>query len=233
MRPAPPLRRLRVWDPWIRLVHWAIVVLLPVSYITAKADRFDLHYLSGYAILALLIFRVAWGLVGSHTARFRNFLRSPLEAMRHLGHFRRRDATVEIGHNAAGGWMVLVMLALLLTQAVTGLFAAHDPGMTYSQHGPLSMRVSEATSAGATTVHLRVFWLIVASAVLHILAIIAYHVVRGQNLVGPMITGRLKLPVRYDGPVPKMGHPLLAVVLLAAAAGFVWWITTLAPVSFY
>lgn len=231
-RPAPT-RRLKVWDPWVRLVHWAIVILLPFSYWTAATDRFDLHYLSGYAILSLLIFRIAWGLVGSQTARFGHFLKSPLEALRHLGHLRRRQAAVEIGHNAAGGWMVLVLLLLLLAQAVTGLFAAHDPGMTYSQHGPLSMRVSEATSAQATSIHLRVFWVIVAAAVLHVLAIIAYRVLRGQNLVGPMVTGRLKLPVTYSGPVPRMGHPALAIVLLGAASAFVWWITTLAPPSLF
>jgi cytochrome b len=126
---------------------------------------------------------------------------------------------------------VLLMLGLLLAQAGTGLFAAHDPGMTYSQHGPLSMSVSEATSETATRIHLRVYWAILACAVLHILAILAYRVVRGQNLVGPMITGSLKLPIRYDGPQPRMGHPLLAVALLAAAAAFVWWISTRAPVS--
>jgi cytochrome b len=231
--PPAPTRRLVVWDPWIRLVHWAIVLLLPFSWWTAETERFQLHYLSGYAILALLLFRIVWGFVGSQTARFAHFLRSPLEGLRHLGHFRRREAAVEIGHNAAGGWMVLVMLLLLLTQAVTGLFTAHDPGMTYSQHGPLSMLVSEEASATATRVHLRVFWVIVGAAVLHVLAIIAYRVLRGQNLVGPMLTGVLKLPVSYSGPRPRMGHPLLAAVLLGAASAFVWWLTTLAPPSLF
>jgi cytochrome b len=222
-----PTRRLKVWDPWVRLTHWAIVLLLPFSWWTAETHRFDLHFLSGYAILSLLLFRIAWGLVGSHTARFRNFLRSPLEALRHLGHFRRRAAAVEIGHNAAGGWMVLLMLALLLTQAATGLFA-DDAIFT---RGPLARRVDESWSDLATRIHLRVFWAIVACAVLHILAILAYRVLRGQNLVGPMITGYLRLPIRYDGPRPRMGHPLLAAALLTAAAAFVWWISTLAPVS--
>ncbi len=87
--PPAPTRRLVVWDPWIRLVHWAIVLLLPFSWWTAETERFQLHYLSGYAILALLIFRLAWGIVGSQTARFAGFLRSPLEGVRHLAHFRR------------------------------------------------------------------------------------------------------------------------------------------------
>ncbi|MBU8543482.1 MULTISPECIES: cytochrome b/b6 domain-containing protein [Roseomonadaceae] len=216
--PLPGTRRLKVWDPWIRLVHWAIVLLIPLSWWSAETHRFDLHVLSGYTILTLLIFRIAWGFVGSQTARFRNFLASPLEAIRHLGHFRRRQAAVEIGHNAAGGWMVLVLLGLLLAQAVSGLFADDE----IFTRGPLARAVDPATSALATSIHLRVFWGIVAAAVLHILAILLYRLVRKQNLVGPMITGALRLPVVYRGPQPRMGSNWLALALLAAAAGAVW-----------
>ncbi|MGG5888040.1 cytochrome b/b6 domain-containing protein [Falsiroseomonas sp. HC035] len=217
----PGTRRLKVWDPWIRLVHWAIVILIPLSYWSAVTHRFDIHMLSGYTMLTLLLFRIAWGLVGSQTARFGQFLKSPIEALRHFGHLRRRQAAVEIGHNAAGGWMVLVMLLLLLAQATTGLFADDE----IFSRGPLAREVETATSALATSIHLRVFWFIVAAAVLHIVAILAYRVLRGQNLVGPMITGALRLPVVYRGPQPRMGSNLLAVALLAAAAGAVWGIS--------
>lgn len=225
--PGPGTRRLKVWDPWVRLVHWSIVLLIPISFWTAKTDRWDLHLLAGYTMLTLILFRIAWGLVGSQTARFASFIKSPLEALRHLAHLRQRPTGVEIGHNAAGGWMVLALLLLLLTQTGTGLFANHDPGFTYSQHGPLSMLVSEGDSASATSIHVRLFWVIVAAAVLHILAIIAYRVLRGQNLVGPMLTGDLKVTAPYDGPQPGMGHPLLAILLLAAAAGVVWYVVGL------
>ena len=76
----------------------------------------ELHFLSGYSIIALLLFRVAWGFVGSETARFSHFLKSPLAALRHLARLHRREPDTEIGHNAAGGWMVLVMLVLLAVQ---------------------------------------------------------------------------------------------------------------------
>ena len=75
-------------------------------------------------MLTLVLFRIGWGFVGSDTARFGRFLRSPVAALRHLRHFRRPAPDREIGHNAAGGWMVLVLLALLLAQPLTGLFAA-------------------------------------------------------------------------------------------------------------
>lgn len=220
-------RRLKVWDPWIRLVHWSFVLLIALSYWSASTDRWDLHLLSGYAMLTLLLFRLAWGLVGSQTARFGQFLKSPLAALRHLAHLRQREAPVEIGHNAAGGWMVLVLLLLLLAQAGSGLFANHDVGFSYSQHGPLALAVSDSTSELATAVHLRVFWVIVGAAVLHVLAVVAYRVLRGQNLVRPMLTGWLELPPGQRAVPPRLGHPLLAVALLAVAAAAVWGLTRL------
>jgi cytochrome b len=224
MPPQPPAtRNLPVWDIWVRLVHWTIVLLLPFSWWTAETDRWDWHFYSGYTILTLLLFRLAWGLVGSDTARFVRFLRSPLEAVRHLGHLRRRAAAAEIGHNAAGGWMVLVMLGLLLAQAGSGLFA---DDLIFTR-GPLARWAGEAVSDTATSLHLRVFWAIVAAAVLHILAILAYRILRGQNLLRPMITGKLRLPIAYDGPRPRMGHPALGLVLLAGAAALVWGIIRL------
>lgn len=215
---------LKVWDPWVRLTHWAIVLLLPFSYWTATTSRFDWHFISGYAILALVIFRIAWGLVGSDTARFARFVKSPLAALRHL---RERHAAPEIGHNAAGGWMVVALLLLLLAQAASGLFA---DDLVFTR-GPLARRVDAAWTGLSTSVHLRVFWVIVGCVVLHILAIIAYRVLRGQNLVRAMITGRMRLAAPQAGPAPRMGHPLLALGLFGAAGGFVWWISTLAPLS--
>ena len=84
--------------------------------------------------MALLLFRLAWGVVGSDTALFRRFLKSPLAAFRHLRHLRRRPADTEIGHNAAGGWMVLLMLLLLCVQVATGLCANDE----ISTQGPLA-----------------------------------------------------------------------------------------------
>lgn len=219
--------KLRVWDPWVRLTHWAIVLLLPFSWLTAEAGRFDLHVLSGYAILALVLFRLAWGIVGSETARFAQFVKGPVAVWRHLGHLRHRQVPTEVGHNAAGGWAVLLLLGLLFVQAATGLFA-DDQVMT---RGPLARRVDEAWSDLATSIHLRVFWVIVAAAVVHVLAVLAYRLLAGRDLVRPMITG--KMPGPPGARAPRMGGNLRAAALLAAAAALVWWISTLAPARFF
>jgi cytochrome b len=222
---AGAVRRVKVWDGWVRLVHWGIVLLLGFSWWAVETDRMRLHILSGYTVLTLLLFRIAWGLVGSDTARFSRFLRSPLQALRHVRHLRRREPDTEIGHNAAGGWMVLVLLGLLLTQATTGLFASEEPGMGYGAEGPLAAHASTGTVEWLTGIHHRNFNLILAAAGLHVLAVLAYRLLKGQNLVRPMVTGVKELPAGVA--VPRMGSPLLAATLLGAAALIVWGVTRL------
>ena len=216
------LRPVTVWDPWIRLVHWAIVVLLGVSYAAIQAGNMRLHYWSGYTVLTLVLFRIAWGFVGSDTARFGRFLRSPLAALRHLAEFPRRHPDREIGHNAAGGWMVLVLLALLLAQPLTGLFA--DSG--YGDYGPLAKKVSGELSDRLTGLHHRIFYFgILPAAGLHVLAVLAYALVKRHDLVRPMLTGRKRLPAEL--PAPRLGSPLLAAALLGTAALVVWGVSRL------
>jgi cytochrome b len=220
-----PVRRVKVWDGWIRLFHWSIVVLIAVSFVSMRTGNVQVHYLSGYTVLTLLLFRIAWGVLGSDTARFTRFLRSPLAALRHLGGFRLREPDTEIGHNAAGGWMVLVLLGLLLVQATTGLFANHEPGFDYDAHGPLALKVSDALSARLTGIHHFNFNLILAAIGLHVVAVLAYRVVKGHDLIGPMVTGFKSLPARLAPP--RMGSPILAAAFLSAAALAVWGISRL------
>jgi len=211
----------KVWDPWIRLVHWSVVLLLGLSYLSIQQGWMQVHYWSGYTVLALVLFRIAWGFVGSDTARFARFLRSPLAALEHLRHLPRREPDREIGHNAAGGWMVLGLLGLLLAQPVTGLFA--DTG--YGDYGPLAKAVSPALSDRLTGVHHLIFKLILWAAGLHVLAVLAYAVLKRQDLVRPMFTGRKRLPAEMAAP--RLGSPVLAVAVLVAAAAVVFGISRL------
>jgi cytochrome b len=206
---------LRVWDLPVRLFHWTLVILIFVSWLTQELGRMDLHKLCGYTIMALLLFRLAWGFVGSDTARFSKFLRSPLAAFRHLGQLHRREPDTEIGHNAAGGWMVLVMLGMLAVQVGSGLFS-NDDVLT---EGPLAHFVSKETSDWLSHVHSINFKLIEAVIVLHVLAIATYALLKGHNLVRPMITGKKRMPGATRAP--RMASPLLAIVILAIAGGAV------------
>ncbi len=213
-------RAVVVWDPWVRLVHWGLVLLLATSWVTARLHWTDWHFRAGYAALTLLVFRVLWGLVGSDTARFSRFLKSPVAALRHLAHFPRREPDAEVGHNAAGGWMVLVLLGLLLAQAVSGLFT-YDQIFTY---GPLARQVSEAWRDALSSWHVSAVNLILAAVALHVLAVVLYRVVKGHRLARAMVTGRKDLPEGVAAP--RLGSPVLAMALLAASAGLVAFIAS-------
>lgn len=210
-----------VWDGFVRFTHWAILALVAISYATAKAHKMELHMLSGYAALTLLLFRVAWGFVGSENARFRAFVGSPGAAFRQLGKLGRAEPDREVSHNPAGGWMVVILLALLLTQAITGLFA-FDQVFT---RGPLANRAPEWLVDLATSVHLRNFYILLAAVLIHVIAIAIYRVTKGHDLLVPMVTGTKKLPEEVDPP--EHASPKLGLALLIGCAALVYGITQL------
>ncbi|HUB16811.1 MAG TPA: cytochrome b/b6 domain-containing protein [Acetobacteraceae bacterium] len=207
----------RVWDAPVRLFHWAVVALVAALWLTQYENWMPQHLLCGYAMAALLLFRLAWGVLGSDTARFARFIRSPCAAVRYLAHLRRRPPDIEVGHNPAGGWMVLLMLALLAAQVGTGL-CANDQ---ISVQGPLADVVGPDTSDWLSHIHAVNFRLIEAAIALHLLAILVHRLL-GHRLVGPMITGRKRLPA--DAPSLRMASPLLALALLCVATALVWFV---------
>ena len=211
---------MRVWDLPIRLFHWGLVAVLLTSYLSVTFNQMDLHLLSGYAIATLLLFRVAWGIVGSDTARFARFLHSPLAGLRHLVQFRAAGPDTEVGHNAAGGWMVVGMLLLLGAQVGTGLYA-NDDGAT---EGPLAHLVSKGASDALSGWHGFIFNLILAVVALHLCALLAYRMIKRHDLVRPMITGKKRLPATTKAP--RMASTALAGALLALAAVVVWVVAT-------
>ena len=214
--------RIRIWDRPVRLFHWTLIALVGTSYASGKGGAWTLHYASGYAILTLVLFRILWGFVGSENARFAHFLKSPLAALRQLSKLTKRDPDKEISHSPAGGWMVIVLLALLLTQAFSGLFANHDPGFSYSQHGPLALKVGEATSEWLSALHLGVQRYLLLAIALHVLAIMLYKLVKGHELVMPMLTGEKLVPGGVKPPRLAPGRLAVGLLVLAGAAVFLF-----------
>jgi cytochrome b len=212
---------MRVWDAPTRLFHWLLAALVVFSYVSIRLNWLDLHMLSGEAILALLLFRLVWGVVGSQTARFGSLLGHPLAALRHLGALHRREPDTEVGHNAAGGWMVLLLLVAVLVQVVSGLLA-YDADAFIG--GPLTHLVAESTGGTALTVHQISFTVLEILVALHVLAVLFYAVVKRHDLVRPMITGKKRLPAITRAP--RMASPWLAAVIFAVAALLVWLLVT-------
>jgi cytochrome b len=206
-------RPVLVWDLPTRLFHWLAAALVLTAYVTWRLNWMDWHAWAGDALLALLFFRLLWGFFGSETARFSRFLASPRAAALHLAHIFHRERDLQVGHNPAGGWMVIFMLAVLLAQALTGLYVDND----VANHGPLTALSPAAIADMMTALHDVLLWDTVMAAVgLHVLAIIVYGVAKRHNLLLPMITGRKTLPESV--PAPPMTGAIRALLLLGCAA---------------
>jgi cytochrome b len=217
-REKPSRKAVAVWDWPVRIVHWSLVVLITVSWITSEVggNAMTYHMWSGYTILTLLIFRIAWGWVGSRHARFGSFVRGPREVIRYAASLAGARSSSFLGHNPLGGWSVVLMLLSMTLQAATGLFA-NDEIFT---EGPLASRVSADTSGFLTTIHRYNFYVLLALIALHVLAIVFYLLVKRENLVGAMFTGRKHVahPAAQDEPMASL---LRAAVVLLISAGVV------------
>jgi cytochrome b len=194
----------RVWDLPTRLFHWVLVLLIAMQYATGQFGLLDMrwHYWIGYATLALIVFRVLWGLAGSQTSRFSGFLRGPSAVLRHaLAYFqespRNRPAPDVPGHNPLGGWSVLAMLVCVLVQAISGLFASDE----ITEQGPFADQVAEKIMHLMTRVHDWNQDLLLALIALHIVAVLLHLLLKHDNLILPMLTGRKSLsgaaPLRF------------------------------------
>lgn len=220
--------KILVWDVPVRLFHWTLVVLLAVSYFSGRTggDWMKLHFWSGYAILTLLFFRIAWGFVGSTTARFSNFVKGPSTALAHLGHLFSRKTPRDAGHNPLGGAMTVVLIFAVLAQATAGLFAADTDMGTVN--GPLALKVADKWVERATAFH--AYWVNVLLALIavHVFAIALYFVWKRQNLIGAMLTGHKPTDhvVEPGAPAPKLtfAPARLALSLLLASAALVYFI---------
>jgi cytochrome b len=212
-------RPVYVWDPVVRIFHWATVLLIGFSWYSAEiADDWLKYYMwSGYAILTLLLARIAWGFVGTRYARLGSFLPSPRAALRELlSLHRRKSDEVSIGHTPLGGINIVLMVICLLAQLGTGLFANDD---VFSE-GPLAHLVSKNTSDTLTALHEYNFNVLLILIALHIAAALYHLIYRRENLITPMITGYKHLA--GDTAPTAAFKPLLATIVLAIAASLVY-----------
>ncbi|NVK40338.1 MAG: cytochrome b/b6 domain-containing protein [Oceanospirillaceae bacterium] len=178
-----------VWDPLVRIFHWSLVAFFTLAWLT-EDELQGVHQWSGYAVAGLVAFRVIWGLIGTRHARFTDFVRAPREIRAYLKSLLTRHPRHYLGHNPAGGAMVVLMLIGLAALTLTGMMLAGADGS-----GPLSGTwlgsfaehdVKEVHEFFANLMLLLVFG--------HVSGVLVSSLLHRENLVRAMISGRKQEP---------------------------------------
>jgi cytochrome b len=205
-----------------KTANWLLGLSAAAWWTQEQDENSDLHARIGYTILTLVLWRLLWGLFGSDTSRFATFVRSPRAAVAYARSLFGSAAFPHLpGHNPLGGYSVLLMLASLAVQAVTGLFL-YDDELFW---GPLNGLVSEDTAELLGEVHEFGFYLLLGLIGIHVAAVLFYALVKRQDLVRPMIRGTAALPA--GSAAPRLASAWRALLLLLLAAAAVYGLTLL------
>jgi cytochrome b len=226
-KPNTDLISAPVWDGFVRCFHWSLVLLFAISAITGKVGGswIKWHMYSGYAILALVLFRIVWGFVGGEYARFTAFVASPAAGIRYgLGLLKRSTQHV-ISHNPIGGWMVIALLLILGLQAGLGLVSDDEIATT----GPLARYVSQETALSAMSWHRILGNVLLGLVAIHMLAVVFHVFVKKESLVRAMFSGNKDLPpelAREASAARKassaVGLVVLSIAIVAVAVAVNW-----------
>ena len=212
-------QKIKVWDVPTRLFHWLLVLLMGFMWYSATqgGDMLVWHLRGGLLMLALVVFRLCWGIWGSDTAKFSRFVRPFSEIRLYTQGQMSEDELV--GHNPLGALMVIALLAALVFQTATGLFAADEN--TFTNSGFLNHLVSEHAGTLARKIHVNFFNILAVLAAVHIAAVLLYRFVKKQDLITPMINGFKTIDARQ----PKLAGvgQLFAALLVAIALVYAVW----------
>ncbi len=203
-------QQVRVWDLPLRLFHWLLAAAIAVLMVSGNIGGLLLlwHGRIGLAVVGMLAFRVVWGFVGSTHSRFGEFFPTPHRIKRYL-----TGTWAGVGHNPLGALSALAMLAMIASQAASGLFVNDD----IAYHGPLVGLVDEATSAALTGYHHLAGKILLVLIALHLAAIAFYHLVKRRNLIRPMLTGLVEVERLDEHRITGGGRKALALAVMLAA----------------
>lgn len=207
------LYRIRIWDLPTRVFH--IVLALAVAGLVATGElggnAMQIHFLLGYLVLALVIFRLIWGVLGGHWSRFVNFVPSPTRLLAYVQSLRAKQVAHHIGHNPLGALSVLAMLFFLLLQVISGFMSDDD----ISNSGPWSVLVPSDWVTLATQYHGDIGKVLLIFLVsLHVATVLYYKLVKKEDLITPMITGDKVLPNQIPDSRDTLTSRLFALSIL-------------------
>jgi cytochrome b len=179
---ATPPATVKVWDPFVRVFHWALVTLFLVAYMTGDEIE-KVHVAAGYTIAALVAARIFWGVIGPRHARFAGFVRPPGEVLSYLRDTMLLRARRYLGHNPAGGAMIVALLAVLIGTCVTGFLLTTD-----AYWGAKWVEETHEFFARFT----------VGLVVAHIFGVVLASFEHRENLVASMFSGRKRMAPRPE-----------------------------------
>lgn len=214
---------IRVWDLPTRLFHWTLALAIVGSVVSAKVggNAMPWHFRLGLLALALVTFRLLWGVVGGRWSRFASFIYAPATVLRYLRGQAAPGENLDVGHNPLGSLSVFALLGIVAVQIATGLVADDE----IANIGPLNRFVESALASSATGWHKEWGqWLLLALVALHVAAIVFYRLKHRKDLVRPMIVGDKPLPANTPASADGPPQRLLAAVLALACAGLAVWI---------
>ncbi len=180
-------KQIRVWDPLVRLFHWSLVAAFATAFIV-EDDLLGVHVWAGYLVLALISVRLVWGLIGTRHARFSDFVRGPGAVLEYLRDVMRLRAPRYLGHNPAGGAMILLILIGLAATGISGLalYGAEEFA------GPLAetMRGLPPSWGDVLEETHEVFANLTLGLILiHVAGVLVSSLLHRENLIGAMISG--------------------------------------------
>jgi len=205
---------LKVWDLPTRVFHWALVLaVVGAAYSVWVSENMVWHARFGYAVLALCVFRLVWGVVGGHWSRFASFVPSWQASRQYLSSSDEDKAT--LGHNPLGAWSVYALLIFLLLQVASGLGSDDDIGF----NGPLAPLLSSNWVSWLTAYHADVGrWVLIGLIALHVLAVLFYTLVKRQGLIQTMWHGLREWPVDAVASVDTWPRRLGALLIVCVIA---------------
>ncbi|MDF1793359.1 MAG: cytochrome b/b6 domain-containing protein [Thalassobaculaceae bacterium] len=206
----------RVWDRPTRVFHWVLVLCVAGAWVTAEQGMTEWHERLGLTILALIVFRLIWGIVGGEFARFSSFVRGPGAVLTYLRATFAGRHPEYAGHNPLGALSVLALLLAVGTQATLGLFANDD--ILYE--GPLYHLVGYDLSGTLTGLHHQMFNILLAVVIVHVVAVIGYMLLLRDDLILPMITGVKRMaPGAVPGRIRRTPWWVGLAILAVCGAG--------------
>jgi len=208
---------IRVWDLFVRISHWLIVLLVISAWLSANYGdaEFKWHTWNGYAIFILVVSRIIWGIVGSSTARFSYFIKSPFNAIVYLINVAKGKELRYLGHNPAGGWMVVFLLLVLLFQSLSGMFSSDD----ILAEGPFAYFVQERVVSILTGLHHLGFDILMILVALHLLAVAYHQFIKKEKIIEAMIHGQKIAPKKQALVFYSF---VFSMVIVGGVAGILW-----------